>query len=104
MGTVGTVNTPESRMISSPFATFCTFWQHKVRVQCDVDSLGAEESTGTLADVRDIQVAELTFFPFAIRSEIVRSYDNQKIYTNYGEFKLSSDHVIELQGKMRNIN
>lgn len=67
MGTVGTVNTPESRMISSPFATFCTFWQHKVRVQCDVDSLGAEESTGTLADVRDIQVAELTFFPFALQ-------------------------------------
>ena len=40
----------------------------------------------------------------AIRSEIVRSYDNQKIYTNYGEFKLSSDHVIELQGKMKNLN
>lgn len=37
----------------------------------------------------------------AIRIEIVRSYDNQKIYTNYGEFKLSSDHIIELQGKKK---
>lgn len=53
MGTVKTVNTLKSLMISSPFATFWPFWQHKVRVQ-SVDSLSAEESFGSLAERRDI--------------------------------------------------